>query len=88
MGGLGIRRRRHLSYILGSGREPKPVTAFPLSSHGSPAIADDVGPGGERSMAGHVFGLAVGDREVVVDRIDDAVNAAAIGIVNGRIAWA
>jgi hypothetical protein len=39
-------------------------------------------------MSGHVFGLAVGHREVVVDRVDDAGDAAAIGIVDGRIAWA
>jgi hypothetical protein len=52
------------------------------------ATTDNVGAGGERSMSGHVFGLAVGHREVVVDRVDDAVDAAAIGIVNGRIAWA
>ena len=39
-------------------------------------------------MSGHVFGLAVGDIEVVGDRVDDAVDAAAIGIINRRIAWA
>jgi hypothetical protein len=42
------------------------------------AIAGDIGPGGEGSMPGHVFGLGVGDREVVVDRVDDAIDAAAM----------
>jgi hypothetical protein len=35
-------------------------------------------------MSGHVFGLSVGHLEVVVDGVDDTVDAAAIGIVNGR----
>jgi hypothetical protein len=52
------------------------------------AITRDIGPGGERAMSRHVFGLVVGDREVVVDRVDDAVDAATIGIIDGRIARA
>jgi hypothetical protein len=60
------------------------TSTLPNSRHQHVAITNDVGPGGERSMSGHVFGLSVGHLEVVVDGVDDTVDAAAIGIVNGR----